>query len=372
MEICILSMQKVPNFGSLLQSYSLKKIIESMGHNVSFIDIQGDLDDNNLLCGDIVDFSKEREGNYNIISKMSKIDKYFLNRIRIKRLSRNQDQLFDDFRIKNLEIKDEDNHKKYDVCIIGSDEVFNCLAPTKWGFTSQLFGNVMQAEKVITYAASCGSTDLYSLPTQVKDRIIEAFRNVSAFSVRDKNTSDFVSGLSNRIVHEHFDPVFVLDFTDEMLKYSECKFTSKKYCVVYSYYNRIHKKEEIDEIVNFCREKDLEIVTIGAPQMWVNNHLVLNPFEVLVAFENADFIITDTFHGTIFASKYSRKFVTLTRSSNSNKLTDLVSRLGIEKHLANNMEQIWGIYELDNNREIIHSLSERELRRTREYLVGNV
>ena len=40
MDICILSMQKVNNMGSLLQSYALKKMLEEMGHNVFFLDIK--------------------------------------------------------------------------------------------------------------------------------------------------------------------------------------------------------------------------------------------------------------------------------------------------------------------------------------------
>ena len=40
MKIAILSMQKVDNIGSLLQSYSLKKILEKEGNTVIFIDIE--------------------------------------------------------------------------------------------------------------------------------------------------------------------------------------------------------------------------------------------------------------------------------------------------------------------------------------------
>ena len=102
------------------------------------------------------------------------------------------------------------------------------------------------------------------------------------------------------------------------------------FCIVYSYYNRIHKKEEIDRIKSFCKKNKLEIVTVGAPQMWVKNHLVLTPFELLKVFKKASFVITDTFHGTIFSVRYSNKFAVLLRDSNKNKLFDLVCRLGIK------------------------------------------
>ena len=84
-----------------------------------------------------------------------------------------------------LKISDEDNYKTYDGCVIGSDEVFNCNVASPWGFTSQLFGNIRQASNVITYAASCGSTQYENVPSDVRMRIENAFKRVKSFSVRD-------------------------------------------------------------------------------------------------------------------------------------------------------------------------------------------
>lgn len=49
MRICVLSMQRVPNFGSVLQSYALKKVLNNMGHEVSFLDIQYNKEDDDLM-----------------------------------------------------------------------------------------------------------------------------------------------------------------------------------------------------------------------------------------------------------------------------------------------------------------------------------
>ncbi|MCS3212319.1 hypothetical protein NXX89_12945 [Bacteroides thetaiotaomicron] len=40
MKVGILSMQRVMNYGSFLQGYALKKIIENLGHQCEFIDIE--------------------------------------------------------------------------------------------------------------------------------------------------------------------------------------------------------------------------------------------------------------------------------------------------------------------------------------------
>lgn len=104
MKICILSMQNVPNFGSLLQAYSLKKILETMGHTVSFIDIEKNPEDNSYVGESVQVYANEGEKKQGFLSKVKKIDKYAFNRLAIKKLNRRQEDLFQQFRSENLKI----------------------------------------------------------------------------------------------------------------------------------------------------------------------------------------------------------------------------------------------------------------------------
>lgn len=374
MKVCILSMQKIPNFGSLLQSYSLKKMLESLGHDVSFIDIEKIDDDYALMADKSRSFSDESEKQKKsvVLNKLSRIDKYFVNRIRIKKRALKQRYEFEKFRNDCLNIKDSDNYKNYDVCVIGSDEVFNCLAQAPWGFTSQLFGNVKQAEKVITYAASCGSTTVSEVPKNVQNKIRNTFKRVSAFSVRDDNTADFVHALSDKEVIKSLDPVVVGNFDKEIQKTTVSCELPKRYAVIYAYYNRIHKSEEIRAIKSFCKNHDLEMVTVGAPQMWIKKHLVLSPFEMLKVFKQADFVITDTFHGTIFSAKYADKFAVIARESNKNKLLDLIDRLGVDQHLLSSMNDLEKAYVSKNDINKVNAYAQKEREKTLEYLKQNI
>ena len=373
MKVGILSMQRVDNFGSILQSYSLKKMLEDLGNEVYFIDIKECEEDKMLVNGIQNNFKDEKEGSNSIISKLSKIDRYAYNRFKIKKQNIKQNIEFENFRKEFLEIDKVFENEKLDYCVIGSDEVFNALANTSWGFTSQLFGNVENADKVITYAASCGATTYEKLPECVKNKVIKSFENVSAFSVRDENTRKFVKNLSNRDATLSLDPVVVGDFEREIIEYGKIKTKLKsKYCIIYSYYNRIHKVEEIKAIKEFCKNNKLIPVTIGAPQFWVKKHLILNPFEMLNVFKNAEFVITDTFHGSIFAAKYSKKFATLIRESNKNKLSDLLKRLNVDKHLLSNINELENIYKINNDISNIKDISKTERIRTIKYLEDNL
>ena len=372
MKVCILSMQHVQNFGSLLQSYSLKKCLQKLGCEVFFIDIKRMEEDDLLLNINRKLYINEIEGKNSSFSKLKKIDKYTINRFKIKYKSNCQLEIMNNFRNNILGAAESSNDNHYDMCVIGSDEVFNCMAETPWGFTSQLFGNVEQADKVITYAASCGFTTYTDLPPTVSEKITETFKNVSAISVRDKNTKEFVEQLSSKQVFQHLDPVLVGDFDNEIEQAKEPSDLPGNFCIVYSYYNRIHKKEEIDRIKSFCKKNKLEIVTVGAPQMWVKNHLVLTPFELLKVFKKASFVITDTFHGTIFSVRYSNKFAVLLRDSNKNKLFDLVCRLGIKEHLINNITELRKAFETEKNSIKIEQILKRERQNTENYLRNNI
>lgn len=365
MKICILSMQRVQNFGSLLQGYSLKKILEEYGNEVHFIDIQRNESDDSLLnqSSDIVTNGMVTK----ILDKLNKIDKYTLNRIIIKLKSSKQDNLFENFRLNNLQITLSDNSEEYDACVIGSDEVFNCLTPSSWGFTTQLFGNVPNAKKVITYAASCGATEYQSLPEAVAEKISKTFENVSAISVRDMNTKDFVEHLTDKMVYSHLDPVMIGNFDSEMKRIGLSINLPQKYCLIYSYYNRICDKKEIKAIKSFCKSKKLQIISIGAPQMWIKNHIVGNPFEMLNVFKNADFVITDTFHGTIFSAKYSKRFAVMTRDSNFNKLSDLIKKLNIENHYVKSFINLDNVYSIENDFNEIKKIEKNAKREAVQY-----
>lgn len=342
-------MQRVPNFGSLLQSYSLKKMLECMGTEVHFIDIEKRNEDDRVV-GERLQFDKEIEKNNGPLSKLKKMDKYVFNRIKIRKIANEQDRYFEEFRKSILSIKDEDNEEHYDLCVIGSDEVFNCMVPSAWGFTSQLYGDVKQADGVITYAASCGATKYDQLNSEMIEIIKNAFEKVSGFSARDMNTKEFIEQLTSEPVESHLDPVWVGDFQDELAQTNITVKLPRKYCIIYSYYNRIHDKKEVNDILFFCKEKGLEPIALGAPQMWLKNYVAVSPFEMLKIFQKADFIITDTFHGTIFSEKFNGHFAVLYRDSNRNKLSDLVNKINAEDHVITDFSKLDEVYKVYRKR----------------------
>ena len=61
---------------------------------------------------------------------------------------------------------------------------------------------------------------------------------------------------------------------------------------------------------------------------------------MLKAFQNAECIVTDTFHGTLFGAKFGKRMAVLIRESNQNKLEDLTQRLQIQSHVITDISQL--------------------------------
>ena len=364
MKICILSMQKVDNYGSVLQAYSLKKIIESLGHDVSFIDIKNGeclyLNNECYISSMKPTFSK------------NSFSKIVINKIKNKYESLKYKKMFDNFRSEYLNIKRNDNNEKYDLCIIGSDEVFNCMQKSKWGFNPQLFGKVENANKVITYAACCGYTKVEMLPDNLKKEIKKCLNNIQFFSVRDENTKRFVEELTDKNCILNLDPVVVGDFENEIENSNIEGKVPDKYCILYSYKNRFSDTLYIEKIKNYCESNNLKLIAPFGSQKWIKKSKILSPFELLKAFKNAELIITDTFHGTIFGAKFGKKLAIIVRDSNKNKLLDLVTRLGIKNNVVNSVEDFDNVIDTPINKNMLNNIIELERNNTISYLKNHI
>ena len=353
MNIGILSMQKIHNYGSFLQAFSLKKQLEARGHNVYFIDI---------LPGKQIANSPAVHGG----SILSKFDRYFFKRIENYLLYKKMAKIHIDDYQKYLETeKSLPSDQSFDLVIIGSDEVFNATVPSPWGFTTQLFGDVDNAKRVVTYAASCGSTTLEGAKEYgIEDDLRGAMQKLESISVRDVNTAAFVKGILGVSPEMHVDPVFISSF-DEHIPVVPRR---KPYLLVYAYANRIDDPSEIAAIKAYAKKNKLEILCVGMQQRWCSHNISANAFELLAYVKNAACIVTDTFHGTVFSIKYNKKFVSLIRESNKNKLGGLLGQFGLLSRSVDELDRFDEIMENPIDYVATNEMIKAEQQRSYGYL----
>ena len=306
MKIGIVSMQRVYNQGSFLQAYGLMKLLEKGSNEVKFLDIKKGLS-NESFCE-----------HFHEVQRVP-----YLKRKLIRLIEKKQEKILRQEQEKWLKLSDtytDDN--MIDTVFVGSDEVFNCLAPSRWGVSEQLFGKISNSNYVFSYAASCGHTTYEKLPDNVVTYVSDAMQGFREISVRDENTVEFVKKITGKTPLSHLDPVLIYDFKEEI----QMPKLKKPYMIVYSYSNRICDKQVIGAIKEYAKKNGLITVGVGVFQYWCDKNIPVTPFQTLGFFKNASCVVTDTFHGTVISIKYHKQFVTIVRDSNRNKLQNLLEK----------------------------------------------
>lgn len=315
-KIAILSMQRVVNFGSVLQAWSLRKMVQDMTDaSVTFLDIEET---------DVLPSKKsvQEASDYDTPAACPPGIGQRAKRWMIARLSAWNKHLIRGFMKKELALDADAWDGQYDCVIVGSDEVFN----HRKGVCLQLHGDVKKAKRVISYAASCGSASAADIYPEDVEKVRAAMARFSAVSVRDPATRAYVSALRQGSIAHHLDPVLV----GPLVQREHRPVKIKDYLLVYAYGQRIRTAEEIHGIRSFAKKHGLKTVAMGGSQFWCDLYIPTTPLRLMDYFYCADYVVTDTFHGAVFSVINQKKFAVLPRKSNGNKIAGLLQDLGLE------------------------------------------
>lgn len=373
MKVGIMSMQRVRNYGSFLQAYGLKKTIESLGHEVEFVDYKVEpplnVPEPVVQKKSALPIRVARKC-YHMLKGQTAEEKNFWHMVDQRK------EFFlhtYDREIRPMLGIDDTMHYRtqLDALVIGSDEVFNCLQESKdIGYSRELFGKDNQAKRLISYAGSFGNTTLKRLQHYGVDKEVGGLlKDFDAISVRDTNSGSVVKDLTGKEPFYHLDPVLISDYSAEEVKH----INKKDYIIVYGYSGRI-TPEEGAIIREFAKKENKKLVCIQGTHKFCDEFVTGNPFEVLAYFKNADYIITDTFHGSIFSIINNKPFVTIVRKTvgesygNEEKLTDLLARLDLKERMLTDMSQLESLLKAPIDYDKVKKIRDAEREKSIQYL----
>ena len=357
----ILSMQRIRNYGSFLQAYGLRKILESLGCEVRFVDYRPG------RC--LVESEKSRMPRP--VAKLAEVLKG-PGPLKSKLAYANYKRHYDSRTWPLLGLSEELDYRTddLDMLVIGSDEVFNCVQSNpNVGYSPDLFGAASEAGRLVSYAASCGNTTVAKLRGyDVAGEVAGWLSRFDALSVRDENTASVVRELTGRDPVCNLDPVLAWDFFgEEDVPPSPIE---GRYMIAYAYSGRL-TEEECAALRSYADARDLKVVNVGGVQGCCDEFLDLGPFEVLAAFKDAECVLTDTFHGTILSAIAERPFAAVVRTQgygNAEKLTDLLRRLGLADRASSSSADFARLLDSPPDWESVRSRISEGRIAAREYL----
>lgn len=365
----IMSMQRIFNYGSSLQAYGLRRLVESIDPSlaVSYLDYRP---------GATLVPTKEPTGRLRRTS--SKIVEYGRTDGSPQDTLRffNHKRRYASRYLPMVGISPEKQfHQDVATQIIGSDEVFNCVqSNTNVGYSRDLFGRKTSAKQLASYAASFGNTTLEKIgEAGVTDSITEDLLAFDFLSVRDRNSRDIVESLTGTAPEINVDPVLAYPFMTAESRIPRQRQHAKPYIIVYGYSGRF-SAEENRSIREYADSIGADVLSFGGLQRSADRFIDCNPFELLAYVRDSIGVITDTFHGSIFAVINEKPFCTVVRKStahgygNEEKLGYLLGFLGLQQQRADLAGSISGALSQTIDYNSVNVLLGAERQRSTAYL----
>lgn len=330
MKVDIITRHSVPNYGSLLQSYATQKVIEEMGFESEIINytryeeryknlvntlIKGKKWDKNIITRII--YKMIQEPNYTKMYR--KFEKYRKNFLKESKLEYGNLQ----------ELKD--NIPEADVYCSGSDQIWGKIGTVEYDEAYFLKFIEDRTKRCIAYSSSFGKEEIDG---SLEKNINKLLKNYSDILVREDTAKSILKKHGIENVEQVLDPTLLLNKEQWSNLTNKVKNKQKKYILVY----QLHDNKSFDKYAKeFSKKTGLKLLRISPSIYHITRSGKLiylpNQYEFLSLFQNAEYVLTDSFHATVFSIIFNRKFVDILPGKTSTRITSILKLTGLQDRI---------------------------------------
>lgn len=336
MNIAILTQPICNNYGGILQNYALQTILERRGHTVTTLNypvtpgysgsplrhfLSNCKRTIHKLTGhpEVVWIDLATESRKQV--ELAHLQKKFID----KHLHlANPTYLLNSQTPQNPLNSEALNHLNFEAFVVGSDQVWRPRYNT--GHLTNLFLDFTEGQKVkrIAYAASLG-TDVWEFDASQTVQCAELAKQFNAISVREASGVSLCKNYLGVEATHVLDPTLMLDADDYLSLCSGNEHPQGDYIAVYTLDYTKQKMALLNEV---SRQLNCPLHLIG--RFTKKGYPSIESW--LEGIAHAKYVITDSFHGTVFSTIFQKQFVTLGNAARGNSRFDsLFATLGIDK-----------------------------------------
>jgi hypothetical protein len=312
------------NYGGMLQGYALQRAISKLGYTADIVSYDVTKNPNSVYPSIIVQAKQ-----YGVKAAAAKAGekavgkgKFFIRDLLSDRVDRFMKFMADTDA--DTEVYTDDSmhllKSRYKTFISGSDQVWNPNA------VRNLYLQTFSASKArkISYAASIGRDQFSEFEANA---IIPSLRQFGSISVREKTAKKLLEQYIDAQISTVLDPTMLLT-ADEWAQIAASRAVKEKYAVVYFFSDSLKVRRESED---FCKKHGLQLVMIPYAKQEYNltdqkgpgvRFNYVGPDEFVSLIRNADFVLTDSFHGGVFSALFHREFVLFKRFSDDIKVSE--------------------------------------------------
>lgn len=295
------------NYGSVLQAYALQKIIERLGYQAEIIQHYRD------------PYKQESRSRLKQIlhTSPSFLLQYAMNYKR----NRMRHQGYADFKSSRLNVSKKvyyqdsdfsDLASQYDAIVVGSDMLWSNDFKENWPF---YYASFAPSEKIVTYAPSFGKNDLSKEEIEMCKPMIS---RIAHLSCREEAGVAFIKDKFGLEAEHVIDPTLLLNGEEwSHILGDSPRLINENYILTYAFKGSQHNgRKRFFKKLKSLPDKRLVFIMGQEGQFKRNIYKgYFSPAEYVNLFRDADFTVTDTFHGLMFSLIFNKPFVVLDKSS---------------------------------------------------------
>ena len=340
MRLAIISLPLHLNYGGILQSYALKKELESMGHEVSVVDRAVKMPFPKCWKAPFVYMNRAlkhiRGG-----AAAPEVFREYRCRKEYPVLSRELKK-FIDAEICPLVIDSYKDIRKgdFDGFVVGSDQVWR---PRYFGRIEDAFLEFARGWDVrrVAYAASFG-TDSLEFEADTLNRCAELLSGFDAVSVREDSAVKMCDEWldCNRALHV-LDPVMLVEVADYQ-RVAEAVRTRRAEGKIMTYIlDPAENKKAVVGMVMAWTGKEAEDFSVNPHDrsIPVADRVVPSLEDWLSGFADADFVVTDSFHGCVLSLMFHKPFIAVGNGQRGMaRMRSLLDMFGLDQRLVHGID----------------------------------
>lgn len=310
-KVCVSTYCEWSSYGSVLQAMALKKTLLSM-------------DFDSFIVRDAP--APVSQKSFSFVFK--KNPKALIKQILSARLKTKRESLYKksvEFINKNVDIKYYNDFKalnnhfpKADFYLAGSDQIWHPALCKQAFFLDFL----PEGYKRLSYAASMGVTDIPKNKEETFSSLISKF---DTLSIRENEVEPVVRKYTDKPIHRHIDPTFLLN-SEAWRSFSSEYVIKEPYILVFAIY---WDKKLNKELKKLHRKTGCDIVALcpsGRLSIWANKKVYdADPCQFLYLIDHAEAVVSSSFHGVALSLNFNKKIAAVINPESPSRLTSLLN-----------------------------------------------
>lgn len=327
MKVEIITLHRVTNFGSLLQTYATQTSIEQLGYEAETID---------FVPEGLTFFRSVWPKGHSTVKRLIKL-------LPLTACNLIQFSMSDRFLRKHIHLTKkrygcyeslENNCPEADIYLSGSDQVWNTQNSNPPADLGAYYLAFAEDKKRVAYAGSFGKDDFSE---EEKALVTNWLKQYQALSVREDTALDTLHNFGLGGVHV-VDPTLLLS-AQQWRDFCTKKKPKPGYVFVYN----LNRNKTLERAaVALAEKKGLRVVNFADTFEFVKgaeNRFGNDPMDFINYISNADYVLTDSFHGTAFSLNFSRQVLSIPAPKYNCRLESILRMTGCLDRMFTSVEE---------------------------------